>query len=110
MRPQEGIVKVRRVCKNAKLPVRGGEGAAGYDVAAAEAAVVSSQGKVLVKTGLSMALPPGCYGRIAHRSGLALKNFIGVGAGVIDSGYRGELGVILFNFSKEDFVVNMGER
>ena len=56
-----------------------------------------------------MALPPGCYGRVAPRSGLAIKKFIDVGAGVIDSDYRGELGVILFNFSEEDFVANMGD-
>ena len=47
---------------------------------------------------------------MAPRSGLALKKFIDVGAGVIDSDYRGELGVILFNFSDEDFVINMGDR
>ena len=57
-----------------------------------------------------MALPPGCYGRIAPRSGLALKKLIDVGAGVIDADYRGEVGVILFNFGKEDFVVNMGDK
>ena len=95
---------------NAKLPVRGTEGAAGYDLAAAQAAVVPAHGKCLVKTGLAMALPPGCYGRIAPRSGLALKKFIDVGAGVIDADYRGEVGVILFNFGEEDFVVNMGDR
>ena len=57
-----------------------------------------------------MALPPGCYGRIAPRSRLALKKFIDVGTGVIDADYRGEVGVILFNFGEEDFVVNMGDR
>ena len=68
------MVKMKRVNKNAKLPVRGTSGAAGYDLAAVEATVVPAHGKCLVKTGLSMALPPGCYGRIAPRSGLALKN------------------------------------
>ena len=48
--------------------------------------------------------------RIAPRSGLALKKFIDVGAGFIDTDYRGEVGVILFNFGKEDFVVNMEDR
>ena len=57
-----------------------------------------------------MALPPGCYGRIAPRYGLALKKFIDVGLGVIDADYKGELGVILFNFGSEDFAVNMGDK
>ena len=104
------VVKVQRVNVNAKLPVRGTEGAAGYDLATAQAAVVPVHGKCLVKTGLAMALLSGCYGRIAPRSGLALKKFIDVGAGIVDADYRGEVGVILFNFGKEDFVVNMGDR
>ena len=95
---------------NAKLPVRGTSGSAGYDLAAAQTAVVPAHGKCLVKTGLSLAMPPDCYGRVAPRSGLALKRFIDVGAGVIDSDYRGELGVILFNFGNEDLTVNMGDR
>ena len=110
MRMQEGIVKVKRVCKNAKLPVRGTAGAAGYDLAAVQTVVVPAQSKVLVKTGLSMALPPSCYSRIIPRSGLAFKKFIDVGAGVVDADYRGELGVILFNFGKEDFMANMGDK
>ena len=103
-------MKVKRTNVNARLPVRGTSGAAGYDLAAAEAAVVPAHGKCLVKTGLAMALPTGCYGRIAPRSGLALKKFIDIGAGVINVNYRGEVGVILFNFSDQDFVVNMGDR
>ena len=55
-------------------------------------------------------MPPGCYGRISPRSGLAIKKFIDVGAGVIDSDYRGKLGVILLNFGEEHFMVNMGDR
>ena len=92
------MVKMKRVNKNAKLPVRGTSGAAGYDQAIAEAAVVPAHGKCLVKTGLAMALPPGCYGRIAPRSSLALKEFIDVGAGVIDADYRGEVGAVLVQF------------
>ena len=57
-----------------------------------------------------MALPSGVYGRIAPRSGLALKKFTDVRAGVIDADYRGESGVILFKFSKEDLIVNMGDK
>ena len=112
IRNDEGneIVRVKRMNVNARLAVRSTEGAAGYDLSAAHTAVVPARGKCLVKTGLAMAIPNGCYGRVAPRSGLALKKFIDVGAGVIDSDYRGELGVILFNFSDEDFVINMGDR
>ncbi|MCG8320032.1 MAG: dUTP diphosphatase, partial [Cytophagales bacterium] len=72
--------------------------------------VVLAYSKCPVKTGLAMALPPGCYSRTAPTSGLALKKFIDVGVGVVDSDYRGELGVVVFNFNKEDFVVNMGDK
>ena len=95
---------------NAKLPEKGTSASAGYNLAVAQSAVVPAHGKCLVKTGLTLAMPPDCYGRIAPRSGLALKRFIDVGAGVIKSDYRGEIGVILFNFGEEDFVVNMGDR
>ena len=65
---------------------------------------------MVVKTGISIAVPEGCYGRIAPRSGLAVKKFIDVGAGVIDADYRGEVGVVLFNHSEEDFKVKPGDR
>ena len=57
-----------------------------------------------------MAIPHGNYGRIAPRSGLAVKKMIDVGAGVIDSDYRGEVKVLLFNFGAEDFKVCKGDR
>ena len=101
---------MKKMNVNAELPIRGTSGSAGYDLAAAQSTVIPAHGKCLVKTGLCMALLPGCYGRIAPRSGLAWKKFIGVGAGVIDADYRGELGVILFNFGAEDFVINMGDK
>ena len=95
---------------NGKLPITGIAGAARVDLVAVQAALLLAQGEVLVKAGLPMTLPPGCYSRIAPRSGLAFKRFINVGAGVIDSDYRGELGVLLFKFSKEDFIINMGNK
>ena len=101
---------MKRMNVNAKLPIRGTKGAVGYDLAAVQPVVVPAHGKCLVKIGLAMALPPSCYGRIAPRSGLAPKKFIYVGARVIDSDCRGEVGVILFNFGSEDLVVNMGDK
>ena len=110
MKTDQGVVKVKRLCNNARLPVRGTTGAVGYDLAVAQTAVVLAHGKVLVKIGLSISMPTGCYGRIAPRSGLALKKFIHVGAGVVDEDYRRELGVVLFNFGDEDFKINMGDK
>ncbi len=57
----------------------------------------------MVKTGLSIAIPPGTYARVAPRSGLAVKHYIDTGAGVVDEDYRGEVGVVLFNHSETDF-------
>jgi dUTP pyrophosphatase len=88
----------------------GSVNAAGYDMFASEPTTIPAHGKKLVSTGVSMAIPVGNYGRIAPRSGLACKNFIDVGAGVIDADYRGELKVLLFNFGETDFQVAEGDR
>jgi len=101
---------VKRLSEAAVLPVRGSAAAAGYDLAAAHAGVIPARGKALIKTDLAMAIPDGCYGRVAPRSGLAWKHSIDVGAGVIDADYRGNVGVILFNLSDTDFAVSAGDR
>jgi dUTP pyrophosphatase len=64
----------------------------------------------LISTGIAVQIPPGSYGRIAPRSGLAYKHFIDVGAGVVDSDYRGEVKVLLFNFNDRAFRVSYGDR
>ncbi|GAA5834244.1 hypothetical protein JCM11251_000580 [Rhodosporidiobolus azoricus] len=101
---------VQRLSEAAKLPIRGSALAAGYDISAAEDKVVPAQGKALISTGLAIAVPEGTYGRVAPRSGLASKHMIDTGAGVIDADYRGEVKVLLFNLSKEDFQVKSGDR
>lgn len=72
--------------------------------------IVPAHGKALVKTDIQIEVPYGTYGRVAPRSGLAWKNFIDVGAGVIDQDYRGNVGVILYNHSDVDFDVKKGDR
>lgn len=108
-RPEE-VFRVQRTSPNATLPKRGSALAAGYDLASAEDCVIPARGKHCVKTGLVIAVPPGTYGRVAPRSGLAAKHFIDTGAGVVDEDYRGELMVLLFNHSDADFHVKMGDR
>lgn len=103
-------LQVKKLSERASLPVRGSAYAAGYDLMSAEDKIVPAKGKALVFTDISISIPVGTYGRIAPRSGLASKNFIDIGAGVIDCDYRGNVGVLLFNFSEVDFSVKQGDR
>lgn len=102
--------KVYKETPAAVLPTRGSAGAAGYDLASVEHKVVPARGRALLSTGLRIQVPEDCYARVAPRSGLTLKKGIDVGAGVIDSDYRGTVGVILFNHTDDDFEVNVGDR
>src|SRR6185312_986682 len=105
------VLKVKRLHPDAILPVRGSKGAAGYDLfSASEETIICAHGKATIDTNLSIKVPSGYYGRIAPRSGLAQKNFIDVGAGVIDEDYRGAVKVLLFNFSVEEFCVKKGDK
>ena len=103
-------VKFKCLSPSAQLPTRGSGKAAGMDLHAAEACTIPRGGRGLVKTGLAVAVPELTYGRVAPRSGLAYKKGIDVGAGVIDEDYRGEVGVILFNFGEQAFEVKVGDR
>ena len=84
-------LQIKLLSPTARAPTRGSEFAAGYDMYASRVTVVPARGKALVETDVAMAVPAGTYGRIAPRSGLASKNFIDVGAGVIDADYRGQV-------------------
>jgi dUTP pyrophosphatase len=89
-------------------------GASGYDLrAAVEAPVQLEPGRLaLVPTGLRLEIPPEYEAQVRPRSGLAVKHQIGVlnSPGTIDSDYRGELMVLLYNFGREPFSVARGER
>ena len=77
-----------------------------------EPVVLHPMERMLVPTGLHIALPPGFEAQVRPRSGLALKHGITVlnTPGTIDADYRGEIKVLLINFSNQDFVINAGER
>lgn len=89
------------------LPAYAQPGDAGCDLRASEATVVPARGRVLVKTGVAIALPDGYVGLVHPRSGLAAKHGITVlnTPGTIDSGYRGEIMVTLYNSTDTDFPV-----
>lgn len=103
-------VKINKLSKNSIIPTRGSIKAAGYDLYAIENYILKPNERKLFKIGLSMEIPSGLYGRIAPRSGLALKNGIDVLAGVIDEDYRGEIGVILINLGSEDKAITVNDK
>lgn len=103
-------IKIKLLSENAKVPAAGSVFSAGYDLYSAESGQISSGQRALVKTNISVAIPNGYYGRIAPRSGLAYKHGIDTLAGVIDSDYRGDVGVILLNTGSEPFSYSKGDR
>jgi len=102
----------KRIHPDAVLPAYAHPSDAGMDVRSVESLVIPAGRRALVKTGLVMLLPPGYEAQVRPRSGLALKHGVTVlnSPGTIDSGYRGEVGVILANFGAEDFRVNCGDK
>jgi dUTP pyrophosphatase len=102
-----------RLSQNATLPTRANEGDAGLDLYAAEGARISPGGRVSVGTGLAVAIPQGLAGLVLPRSGLALKHGISLvnSPGLIDSGYRGEVRVLLLNNDgTSEFRISQGDR
>ena len=86
-----GVLRYVKLTENALPPTRESLGAAGLHLRSACDVFIPASGNGLVKTDLAIQLPPGCYGRIAPLSGLALQHHIDVGGGVMDDDYRGNL-------------------
>jgi dUTP pyrophosphatase len=103
-------LKFMRLHPQARLPARGSREAAGVDLRSVENVRIPARGRAVVRTGLAVAIPRGFYGRVAPRSGLAVKSGLDVLAGVIDSDYRGEIFCALINHGDEPFEIEAGMR
>lgn len=103
-------MEVKLLSADATMPQKANESDAGYDVSASRDYTLQAWEHGKIDTDIAIAVPPGTYGRLAPRSGLALKNGIHVGAGVVDQKYQGHVGVVLFNLSDSPFVVRKGDR
>jgi len=103
-------LKVKKISETAKLPEYAHPGDAGMDVFSNEEKLIRSGESALIKTGIKIELPANTEAQVRPRSGLALKEGITVlnTPGTIDEGYRGEVGVILINHSKKDFLITAG--
>ena len=106
-------VAVRRLREDAVLPSQAYDGDAGLDLAACEGAVLEPGARATIGTGVAVEIPEGYAGFVQPRSGLASRHGIGVvnSPGLVDSGYRGEIRVVLLNTdTSEPFVVEPGMR
>ena len=103
-------LKVQKLSKYARLPSKANQDDAGWDLYASEDAIIEPAHRTIVGTDIAMAIPTGYVGLIWDRSGMATKRGIHRFAGVIDSGYRGEIKVCLWNASDEHYVINKGDR
>jgi len=103
-------LRIQRLDKELQLPTYHYQHDAGLDLRARETKVIEPGKHEVVKTGLKVAIPTGHVGLIWDRSGLAAKHFITTMGGVLDSGYRGEIMIIMANLGSEAFIVEKGMR
>ena len=106
-------IEIKLIDPAARVPERAHDGDAGWDLRAIEAARLKPAERVAIGTGVSVAIPPGMAGLVLPRSGTALRSGIALvnSPGLIDSGYRGELRVILLNTDPQtEFAVEPGDR
>lgn len=106
------LVKFKKLSPTAKIPEYAHPTDSGMDLFSDRQMIIPAGGRALVPTGVAVALPPNTEGQVRSKSGLALKSGIMVlnSPGTIDTNYRGEIGVILFNTSDQDYEVAMGQK
>lgn len=105
-------LKIQLLNSNATLPQYQTSGSSGFDLCASQSLILKSGEYKLVPTGLSFSFSDNYEIQIRPRSGLALRYGVSVlnAPGTIDSDYRGEIQVLLINYGKEDFSINLGDR
>ena len=102
-------LQIVRLTKTTKMPIKKSRNSAGYILYSDEEIKIPKKSKKLISTGLKMKIPNHHYGRITNLNSLSENNFLKIGAGVVDSDYRGEVKVLIFNFSEEDFFARKGD-
>ena len=110
MSDRPDVLRFKPLDSRAVLPKRGSALSAGLDICAIEDVEIQPKQRALARTGFAVAIPPGFYGRVAPRSGLAVKQGLDVLAGVIDSDYRGELCCVLYNTGDETIHLPAGSK
>ncbi|XP_053212782.1 deoxyuridine 5'-triphosphate nucleotidohydrolase-like [Panonychus citri] len=104
------MIKIKLLSDRARIPKRDSPQAVGLILHAAKSKTIKPRDKVVVPTDLQIEIPTGCYGRITQRPGLEYNRSIAVGTSIIDSDYRENVGVVVFNFSNDYYRINHGSR
>jgi len=110
MADEVGALEIQLLSDKGTLPSKANRFDAGFDLYASENVLIHPRERLLISTDIAMAIPNGHVGLIWPRSGLAVKKGVDVFAGVIDSGYRGEVKVCLYNSDSEVLEVKEGDR
>lgn len=108
--PHKDYLIIKLLHPNAKVPSKAYQNDAGYDLYAFNKVVIEPWQSALIGTQVSLALPPKTYGRIASRSSVACHRNLEVGAGVVDNGYRGEIKILMRNFSDIQQTIEIHEK
>ncbi|MDP3989708.1 MAG: dUTP diphosphatase [archaeon] len=103
-------IKIKKLCENAIIPKYANLGDAGMDFYANETTTIMPQERKLIPTGIAMAIPLGYVGLIWDKSGIATNQGLKTMAGVIDSGYRGEIKILIHNLSNETHTIELGKK
>ncbi|MEE1290457.1 MAG: dUTP diphosphatase [Spirochaetota bacterium] len=105
-------IKIKRLSETAHIPQKATPDSAGYDLYSDETILLPAKGYIAVSTGISMEMPSNMEAQVRPRSGLAIKHGITVlnAPGTIDADYRGEIKVLLINFSDKDFLIEKETR
>jgi dUTP pyrophosphatase len=103
-------IKTKKLYPDAQLPQMMREGDAAMDFYAYKDYLVKPGERVVVETGVAIAIPRGYWGNVRDRSGLAGKHLIHTMAGVMDSNYRGEVQVVMINLGQEEYQIKKGDR
>ncbi len=105
------VMRFLKTHPDAMLPQKNHTDDAGWDVFAVEDKLISGKSKEVINVGLKLAyLEPGYWIRVSSRSGLSFKYGLLAHPGVIDNGYRGDLGVLIYNHNQEDYMIHKGDR
>lgn len=103
-------IKIKKLDEMAKVPSYSFPGDAGLDLCALESVVVPAGERAEIRTGLAFEIPDGYVGLVWDKSGLAFKQGLTTMSGVLDAGYRGELKLLIFNTTRQDYQFESGDK